>query len=247
MAIAVGAGIIYQSSNFAQLVLVLCLLCVCACVAVVISRICLTHNAENQARSDVTAMELRELTSILQRQRNTADLYDSVGHNLSLMILKAELTSKLIVRNSDIAKSQLSDLVDSARHTMRTVCDAAENARSVGLARALDLARESKAIHPLQINCASYLSPRHEALLSLIVQEARAAARQSITQHCSMIGGVRAGQFYLDISHDGVWGRHYYERINVIFQKLEELGGHITRIEDNPGTKVSILYRGPLL
>lgn len=65
--------------------------------------------------------EIEHLATVAERERIARDLHDVLGHTLSLIVLKAELASRLAEREPARAASEMRDVEEVARRTLQEV------------------------------------------------------------------------------------------------------------------------------
>ena len=118
--------------------------------------------------------EVRRLAATAERERIGRDLHDLLGHTLSLITLKMELSRKLFERDPERSKRELSEAEQIARDALAQVRSAVTGFRAADLAAELASAHlllESSHVH------LRYLPPPPmpawiEAGLSMILREA---------------------------------------------------------------------------
>ncbi|WP_243049857.1 sensor histidine kinase [Dyella sp. RRB7] len=85
--------------------------------------------------------EVRRLAATAERERIGRDLHDLLGHTLSLITLKLELSRKLFDRDSDAARRELEEAERVARHALAEVRSAVTGIRATDLAAELAAAK----------------------------------------------------------------------------------------------------------
>ncbi|MFC4528418.1 sensor histidine kinase [Dyella halodurans] len=93
--------------------------------------------------------EVRRLAATAERERIGRDLHDLLGHTLSLITLKLELSRKLFDRDSEAARREMEEAEKVARHALAEVRAAVSGIRATDLAAELASARlllESSAV-----------------------------------------------------------------------------------------------------
>lgn len=119
--------------------------------------------------------EVRRLAATAERERIGRDLHDLLGHTLSLITLKLELSRKLFDRDPEAARREMADAENVARHALAEVRSAVTGIRATDLAAELASARlllESTGVHLDYVLPALILPLDMERGLSLILREA---------------------------------------------------------------------------
>lgn len=151
--------------------------------------------------------EAAHLATIAERERISRDLHDLLGHTLSMITIKAELAGKLLSRDVDACRKEISDIEQTARNALGEVRAAVTGYRQVGLTH--ELANAAGSLAAAQIGLTSsvdamQLSAAQENVLSLALREAVTnVLRHSGARHCAITltnlpSGVR-----LTIQDDG--------------------------------------------
>lgn len=82
-----------------------------------------------------SAEEIKQLATIVERERIARDLHDIMGHSLSSIILKAELADKLLQQHQyDAASQQLNELAQIGRDSLSQVRQTVSGYKHKGLA-----------------------------------------------------------------------------------------------------------------
>ena len=85
--------------------------------------------------------EVRRLAATAERERIGRDLHDLLGHTLSLITLKLELSRRLFDRDHDAARRELEEAEQVARNALAEVRAAVTGIRATGIAAELASAR----------------------------------------------------------------------------------------------------------
>jgi two-component system sensor histidine kinase DesK len=130
---------------------------------------------EKDAALSLSHDEVRRLAATAERERIGRDLHDLLGHTLSLITLKLELSRKLFDRDVDAAKREVEEAEKVARHALAEVRSAVTGIRATDLAAELAAARlllESSHVH-LEYGSPPLDMPGEiERGLSLVLREA---------------------------------------------------------------------------
>lgn len=149
-------------------------------IPVVTLTIGLVTHTESRAAEQGEALrlsqdEVRRLAATAERERIGRDLHDLLGHTLSLITLKLELSRKLIERDVDAARREIAEAERVARHALSEVRSAVTGIRAASLAAELASARlmlESGGTH-LEYELPTLDLPADmECGLSLVLREA---------------------------------------------------------------------------
>jgi two-component system sensor histidine kinase DesK len=142
--------------------------------------ICLIINAERisdekEAELQLSHDEVRRLAATAERERIGRDLHDLLGHTLSLITLKLELSRKLFDRDVEAAKREVAEAEKVARLALAEVRSAVTGIRATDLAAELASARLLLESSRVQFHYEAPpidLPPEVERGLSLILREA---------------------------------------------------------------------------
>lgn len=129
---------------------------------------------EKDAALKLSHDEVRRLAATAERERIGRDLHDLLGHTLSLITLKLELSRKLFDRDSEASRREIEEAERVARHALAEVRSAVTGIRATDLAAELASARlllESSMVH-LTYAPPPGLPPDIERGLSLVLREA---------------------------------------------------------------------------
>ncbi|TPG10532.1 sensor histidine kinase [Rhodanobacter glycinis] len=150
---------------------------------------------EKDAALSLSHDEVRRLAATAERERIGRDLHDLLGHTLSLITLKLELSRKLFDRDVDAARREVEEAEKVARHALAEVRSAVTGIRATDLAAELASARlllESSRVHLDYGDLPTDLPGDVERGLSLILRE----AVTNIARHAD------ASQARIEIMHE---------------------------------------------
>lgn len=209
-----------------------------------------TINAIKNASQLRSNEEVRRLAALAERERIGRDLHDLLGHTLSLITLKLELSRKLFDRDHDKARQELIEAERVARKALAEVRSAVTGIRATNLAGELAAARlmlESSDVNLLYETSGEALPASLEPVLALIVREAvtniarHARAGRALIQVDCEHGEARLrvaddGRGGVDTSGNGLRGMR---------ERVESLGGHLV-IESRRGKGTRLEIRLPM-
>ncbi len=201
--------------------------------------------AKRQAeRLKVAHEEIEHLAKVAERERIARDLHDVLGHTLSVIVLKSELASKLIERDSERAKNEIRDVEKISRDALSEVRQAIRGYRSQGLSEEMARARATLETAGVRFDCDTStvgLSPAQESVLALVVREAVTnVVRHAEAKNCKLQLDRVNGDCLLQIEDDGRGGSQIEgSGILGMRERIEALGGRIERWTEK-GTRIKI-------
>jgi two-component system sensor histidine kinase DesK len=191
------------------------------------------------------------LAAVAERERIARDLHDVLGHTLSVIVLKAELASRLIDRDAasdhQRAATEIADVERIARTALAEVREAIGGYRSRGLAAEIEAARLTldaagvTLILDSEPTTASHLSAAEETALALALREAVTnIVRHARATTCHLRFIADAGRRRLVVEDNG---EHAIARegngLRGMRERIESLGGQLSLEHDN-GTRLLI-------
>jgi len=90
----------------------------------------------NDAATDAlkaASREIKRLTELAERDRISQDLHDVMGHELSMITLKAQLIDRLVQRDPERARAEVRDVEQAARKALTRVREYVANIRRTRL------------------------------------------------------------------------------------------------------------------
>ncbi|MEX1828744.1 sensor histidine kinase [Luteibacter sp. CQ10] len=205
------------------------------------------HDAELKLSHD----EVRRLAATAERERIGRDLHDLLGHTLSLITLKLELSRRLIDRDVDAARREMEEAEGVARHALAEVRSAVTGIRATGLAAELASARlmlNASMVNFDYVTDVPALPERMEAGLALVLREAVtnihrhaqatvAEAKVAVEKDVLTLCIVDNGRGGVDTEGNGLCGMR---------ERVKALGGTL-RIESERGKGTRLQVAVPLL
>jgi two-component system sensor histidine kinase DesK len=161
--------------------------------------------------------EIARLATLAERDRIAGDLHDLLGHTLSVIVLKAELASKLVARDPAKAAAEMAEVERVSREALAEVRRAVHGFRQARLADELDRARVVLESAGIAIDVTGVgastgsafdgLAPDSEHALALALREAVTnVIRHARAGHCRVALARSEGEWTLTIADDGVGG-----------------------------------------
>ncbi|MEZ2347708.1 sensor histidine kinase [Terriglobus sp. RCC_193] len=188
--------------------------------------------------------EIEQLARLAERERIARDLHDVLGHTLSLVILKSELASKLILRDPKRAGEEIHDVEQISRKALAEVRHAISGYRAGGLEEELARANAILRTAGIATECLSLpmtLSPTQETVLALAMREAVTnVVRHSHARNCRLRIEQLDACCLLEIQDDGHGGQQIEGNgVRGMRERVEALGGTLRR-EIGAGTRLII-------
>jgi two-component system sensor histidine kinase DesK len=194
--------------------------------------------------------EVRRLAATAERERIGRDLHDLLGHTLSLITLKLELSRKLMDRDPAAARAEVAEAEKVARHALAEVRSAVTGFRAADLAAELASARlllESSGV-TLDYDVPPALSPDIERPLALVLREAATnIARHARASRAEVRFAREGGQLRMRIVDDGR-GSSGGEGNGLagMRARVRELGGSLAFASARGGTTVEVAVPLPV-
>jgi len=208
---------------------------------------------EKDAALRLSHDEVRRLAATAERERIGRDLHDLLGHTLSLITLKLELSRKLFDRDTEAARREVEEAEKVARHALAEVRSAVTGIRATDLAAELASARlllESSQVHLDYGRPAADLPVDIERGLSLILREAVTNIARHADASSAKIEMVRErNSVCMQISDNGRGGIDQDGNgLCGMRERARALGGSLT-IESSrdQGTRLRVVVPVPIL
>jgi len=188
-----------------------------------------------------------------ERQRIARDLHDTIGHTLTMIKVKTELTTKLIDRDPSSVKQELNDILATTRTALKQVRELVSDMNFVSLQTELlhcqQLLQSAHITTTINNHCPKIvLSSVEETMLALCVREATTnMLKHSQAQNCQMTIHCQKGQYTITIQDDGIGLQHkgLGNGINSMKERMHILQGY-AMIEGNTTTGTSVLFSIPI-
>jgi two-component system sensor histidine kinase DesK len=198
---------------------------------------------QTQRQLRLAEREVQQMAAVAERERIARDLHDVLGHTLSLIVLKAELASKLTARDPEraaleikdietVARQALYDVRDTIRGIRPSLDDELERAQSLLKAAGVEPVIEHE---PLRVDKA-----REETLAFLVREAATNVARHAQATKCTITVAQQNGTATLQVQDNGKVGRVVEGNgMRGMRERVEALGG-VMRWEALNGLHVQI-------
>jgi two-component system sensor histidine kinase DesK len=200
------------------------------------------HRADAKLR--MAHEEIEHLAKTAERERIARDMHDILGHSLSLIVLKSELAGRLLNSQPTRAAFEIADIEATARQALAEVRKTITGYRCEGFASELTRAARILETAGVRLNKpakAPYLTPRHEATLSLVLREAVTnIVRHAGASECSIEVSTAQDRTQLVIADDGRGDiRQEGNGLRGMRERVRELGG-ILLLDSHRGTRLQI-------
>lgn len=194
--------------------------------------------------------EVRRLAATAERERIGRDLHDLLGHTLSLITLKLELSGKLFDRDPEKARGELADAEQIARKALAEVRSAVTGIRATDLAAELASAHlmlETIGVVMHYEPPARALPPGIESVLALVVREAATnIARHARATRASIATDIDASRVRLYIRDNGRGGVDKFGNgLEGMRERARALGGSL-RVDSQYGQGTTLCIEIPL-
>lgn len=208
------------------------------------NRLRMKQKSRADARLRMAHEEIEQLAKTAERERIARDMHDVLGHSLSLIVLKSELARRLLASQPTRAALEIAEIETTARQALGEVRKTLTGYRSEGFASELTRAAQILETAGVRLNGpvqAPYLTPRHEATLSLVLREAVTnIVRHAGASECSIEVSTAKDSTRLVIADDGRGDiRQEGNGLRGMRERVRELGGSLS-LESHRGTRLRI-------
>src|ERR671911_46068 len=208
------------------------------------------ERARTQAQLRRADEEIERLATIAERERIARDLHDLLGHTLSVIVLKAELASRLLPADPDRAGQEMREVEQTARTALGEVRTAVAGYRAKGLGA--ELVNSQRALAAAGVDADAtvdlpVLPAEHEAALALALREAVTnVVRHANARRTSIRARATVDDVELEVIDDGrgASGRDG-AGLSGMRERVTALGGHVDLQTGpagsaRPGTRVLV-------
>jgi two-component system sensor histidine kinase DesK len=208
------------------------------------NRLRMRQKGKADAKLRMAHEQIEQLAKTAERERIARDMHDILGHSLSLIVLKSELAGRLLATQPARAALEVAEIEVAARQALGEVRKTITGYRSEGFASELIRAAEALETAGVRLHKpakAPYLSPRHEATLSLVLREAITnIVRHAGASECSIELSTAEDRTQLVIADDGRGDiRQEGNGLRGMRERVQELGGSLS-LESHRGTRLQI-------
>ncbi len=208
------------------------------------NRLRMRQKGKADAKLRMAHEEIEQLAKTAERERIARDMHDVLGHSLSLIVLKSELAGRLLASQPARAALEISEIEITARQALAEVRKTITGYRSEGFASELTRAAQILETAGVRLNKparAPYLTPRHEATLSLVLREAVTnIVRHAGASECSIEVSTEKDLTQLVIADDGRGDiRQEGNGLRGMRERVRELGGSLS-LDSHRGTRLHI-------
>jgi two-component system, NarL family, sensor histidine kinase DesK len=176
--------------------------------------------------------EIEHLARVAERERIARDLHDLLGHTLSVIVLKAELASKLFAPDPERAQKEIRDVEAISRDALGQVRAAVRGYRLAGIECELRNARTALEAAGIQLEAEvepAGLSPARETVVALALREGVTnVVRHAQATVCRIALRERAGYCELEVADDGRGGAMTEgSGLRGMRERVEAIGGGV--------------------
>jgi two-component system, NarL family, sensor histidine kinase DesK len=210
------------------------------CILLGITAIYMAYTTHQQRALRRSHEEIMRLATLAERERIGRDLHDLLGHTLSVVALKSELARKLIDRDLDAARNEISEVERVARDALSQVRNAVSGIRSTALSAELLAATALLEAQGLKVKCETEnvkLPHDRETALALSLRE----AATNIRRHSGASGVTirvrkEPNEVVVEVADNGHGGRIVPGNgLNGMRERLGDVGGTLSLTSSKDG------------
>ncbi|MBD8871790.1 sensor histidine kinase [Rhodanobacter sp. DHB23] len=207
-------------------------------------------NRNKNAELRLSHEQIRQLAATAERERIGRDLHDLLGHTLSLITMKLELSRRLFERDPATARRELAEAEEVARHALAEVRSAVTGIRAAGFAAELASAALLLRTSGVQLDQhlqAFNLPEAVECALALVLREATTNVARHARATLARVSLTGAGDgVQLCIEDNGHGGIHAAGNgLRGMRERVQALGGTL-RLDSPPGGGTRVDVHVPL-
>jgi two-component system, NarL family, sensor histidine kinase DesK len=188
--------------------------------------------------------EVAHLARVAERERIARDLHDLLGHTLSVIVLKAQLASKLFERDPERAQNEIRDVEAISRDALVQVRAAVRGYRLAGIDGELRNARMALEAAGIQLVAAIQLpglTPAQETVVALALREGVTnVVRHAQAKVCRLTLRQSDRFCELEVADDGQGGKVVEgSGLKGMRERVEAIGGAV-ECDGSHGTALRI-------
>ena len=202
-------------------------------------------SAESVARETAliaSQKSVERLATLAERDRIAKDLHDMLGHQLSVVAVKADLASKLLERDPKSAARELGDIQNMAREALHELRIVVDDMKQASVAAEIQRARTALEASDVYLDAGSQLPPvpRHlERPVALVIREAVTnIIRHAGADRCSLTVERQEDALIVQIHDNGRGGiKREGHGIAGMRERVRQLGGRFS-MDGGDGTRL---------
>lgn len=199
--------------------------------------------------------QMERLTRLAERERIARDLHDTLGHTLSMIILKSELSERLVRLDPDKAVHEISDVENAAREALKQVRELVSNMYTTSVEEEVHQGKELLAAAGISPSLPEGGSPRLPSLTNTILALCLRESITNVVKHsradrCSIYWRESPERVDLIVEDDGIGmgNLNVKEKGRGILgmrERLELIGGTL-RIHTKKGEGTKVIFSVPV-
>jgi two-component system sensor histidine kinase DesK len=206
------------------------------------------HHQLNQANEQIVTLVKEK-----ERNRFARELHDTLGHTLTMIILKSELASRLIVNDTARAQAEIDEIEKISRMALRQTREIVSSNRHYSLPKELKevthfLEAKGISVKISLLTIWPQLKATDETMLALAIREAVTnVARHSAAKHCLINSKIDHHQLIFEVKDDGIGLGEVPSAgsgMHTMRERMKLVGGTVNILSNANGT--TLLFSMPL-
>lgn len=187
------------------------------------------------------------LTKEQERNRFARDLHDTLGHTLTMIIMKSELAARLITKDRERAKKEIDEIEGISRKALQQARELVSSVRDRSLPEELEEAKhflEEKGVS-VAIDVPErwpVLREDDESMVALALREAVTnVVRHSAAGRCHIIGTEDHRKLIIEVRDDGVGMQKRNTEgngLHTMRERMKLIGGRVAILPERRGTAI---------
>lgn len=245
---AIGIGFIYNYELFLNHLPFL-IMTILGVILIPIGKRSLMQTEELEQQLEAANQKIAELAILDERNRIARDLHDTMGQKLSIIGLKSELSSKLIDKNPEKAKQELSDIHNTSRLALKEVREIISNMKHVSLTTELQRIEDILEIADIESDISIEVNTSQLPILieNILGQSLREAVnnvvKHSDADKCCIELTDTKGHILLKVTDNGQTDDKkflYGNGLSGMKERLSFVNGELSVIRTNEGFEIDI-------
>jgi two-component system sensor histidine kinase DesK len=159
---------------------------------------------------DTANQKLERYIQEEERHRIARDLHDTLGQSLTMITMKSQLATRLVEKDADQAKKEMTEVMNTSRHVLKQVRELVTTMKFVSLEEEVSHAKEILSLQNITLDvkqegATPQLLKVAESMLALSLREAVTnIIKHSKATHCTIVKEYANNEYKLQVIDNGI-------------------------------------------